>query len=142
MSAGADVTPDGIKKLVEAFTELGITAPQIEARIQRRLDAIRPAQVVMLRKIYTSLKDGMSEAADWFDAVVQPLAEPAKETAPTRSRGRPRKAESGGGGNDEGGGGEPGPSEPQPPPPRTPAHEDARRPDTAESQGGRRLSFD
>ena len=113
MSAGADVTPDGIKKLVEAFAEIGITSPQIEARIQRRLDAIRPAQVVMLRKIYTSLKDGMSESADWFDAVPQPLAEPTKEAAPTRSRGRPRKAESGGGGN-EGGGGEPGPGEPQP----------------------------
>ena len=56
MSAGANVTPDGIKKLVEAFTEFRVTSPQIEARIQRRLNAIRPAQVVMLRKIYTKFK--------------------------------------------------------------------------------------
>ncbi len=76
MHARADVTPEGIKRLIETFAELGITQPQIEARIQRRLDAIRPAQVVMLRKIFTSLKDGMSEPADWFEAV--PLAQPAE----------------------------------------------------------------
>jgi hypothetical protein len=75
MHARADVTPEGIKKLIATFAELGITQPQVEARIQRRLDAIRPAQVVMLRKIYTSLKDGMSEPADWFEAVPQPVGE-------------------------------------------------------------------
>ena len=112
MTQGADVTPDGIKKLVDAFAELGVTGPQIEARIQRRLDAVRPAQIVMLRKIYTSLRDGMSEVADWFDAVVAPLAEPPTETAPARSRGRPRKAESGGG--DKGGGGDKPPETPPP----------------------------
>jgi hypothetical protein len=76
MHAAADVTPDGIKKLVEAFAEMGVTQPQIEARIQRRLDAVRPAQIVMLRKVFMSLKDGMSEVADWFEAVVsQPTGE-------------------------------------------------------------------
>ena len=74
----------------------------------------------------------MSEAADWFDAVVQPLAEPAKETAPTRSRGRPRKAESGGGGN-EGGGGE----RARRPAPRSPPIRNGRP-----AASGRRLSFD
>jgi hypothetical protein len=96
MSASADVTPDGIRKLVEAFAELGISAPQIEARIQRRLDAIRPAQVVALRKIFTSLKDGMSEPLDWFEVNRPPLAEagPVPEAAaapaPRQRRGRPR----------------------------------------------------
>jgi hypothetical protein len=92
MHARADVTPEGIKKLIETFGELGITQPQIEARIQRRLDAIRPAQVVMLRKIYTSLKDGMSEPGDWFEAVQLVQAEgdaeqPADQQQPRR-RGR------------------------------------------------------
>jgi hypothetical protein len=86
MHARADVTPEGIKKLIETFAELGITQPQIEARIQRRLDAIRPAQVVMLRKIYTSLKDGMSEPADWFEAVV--LAQPEAEAQPPAQQQR------------------------------------------------------
>jgi hypothetical protein len=94
MYARADVTPEGIKRLIETFAELGITQPQIEARIQRRLDAIRPAQVVMLRKIYTSLKDGMSEPADWFEAVVlaQPEAE-AQQAQPQRRQRRTREPE-------------------------------------------------
>jgi hypothetical protein len=94
MNASADVSPEGIRKLVEAFAELGISAPQIEARIQRRLDAIRPAQVVALRKIFTSLKDGMSEPLDWFEVNRPPLAEsePAQQPtpAPRRTRARPR----------------------------------------------------
>ena len=114
MHARADVTPEGIKRLIETFAELGITQPQIEARIQRRLDAIRPAQVVMLRKIFTSLKDGMSEPADWFEAV--PLAQPAegedKPPAPQQQQRRQRRTR------------EPEPT-PTPSPPRTPAHMDA-----------------
>jgi hypothetical protein len=67
LHANADVSADGIKKLAEAFAKLGVSKEQIEARIQRRLETIRPAQVVQLRKIYASMNDGMSVAADWFD---------------------------------------------------------------------------
>jgi hypothetical protein len=96
MQAAADVTPDGVKKLIEAFAEFGVTVPQIETRIQRRLDAIRPAQIVILRKIFTSLKDGMSQPADWFDAIAgesQASSEdPAATTpAPAARRGRARR---------------------------------------------------
>jgi hypothetical protein len=71
LKASADTTPDGIKKLCEAFASVGVTKGQIEKRIQCRMDAIRPAQVVQLRKIYTSIRDGMSNAADWFDGQVK-----------------------------------------------------------------------
>lgn len=66
METAADVSPEGVRKLVEAFAGFGVTPAQLEARIQRRLDAIRPAQIVMLRKIWNSLRDGMSESGDWF----------------------------------------------------------------------------
>lgn len=98
MTARADTSPEGIKKMLDAFAEFNVTQPQIEARIQRRLDAIRPAQVVMLQKIYASLRDGMSDAADWFDAVPEPVGEdkpagsPAEPQQPRRGRGRPRNA--------------------------------------------------
>jgi hypothetical protein len=39
----------------------------IEKRIQRRLDAMTPALMVQLGKVYNSLKDGMSTIADWFE---------------------------------------------------------------------------
>ncbi len=67
MKAKADTSPEAIKKLVEAFSNLGVTKEQLEKKLQRRVDAIMPAQVVGLRKIYNSLKDGMSSPADWFE---------------------------------------------------------------------------
>lgn len=67
MKSTADTSPEAMLKLVAAFERYGVTKAQIEKRIQRRLDAITAAQVVSLRKIFTSLKDGMSAAADWFE---------------------------------------------------------------------------
>lgn len=55
-----------IRKLTEAMGKFGITPENIQDRYQCRLEAIRPAQIVELRKIYTSLKDGMSKPSDWF----------------------------------------------------------------------------
>lgn len=68
LHASADTSADGLKKLVAAFEKFGVTREQIEKRIQCRLDAIRPAQVVQLKKVYASLRDGMSAPADWFEA--------------------------------------------------------------------------
>jgi hypothetical protein len=67
MKAKADTSPEAMAKMLSAFEQFGISKAQIEARIQRRLDAIQPAQVVALKKIYASLRDGMSTPTDWFD---------------------------------------------------------------------------
>lgn len=67
LRANADVSEEGIKKLVAAFEPYGITRQQIEKRIQSRIDAIRPAQVIQLKKVYRSIKDGMSDPKDWFE---------------------------------------------------------------------------
>lgn len=65
----ADCSPEAMAKMVTAFEPFGVTKEQVEKRIQRRLDAIQPAQVVMLKRIYASLRDGMSSAQDWFDPI-------------------------------------------------------------------------
>lgn len=70
-----DVTPEGIKKMVEAFkAQFGVTKEQLEQRLQRRIDAVTPAQMAGLRKIFNSLKDGMSSAGDWFDSTTRKVA--------------------------------------------------------------------
>jgi len=69
LKAKADTSPEALKKLVSAFEELGVSREQIEKRIQRRLDSMTAAQLVQLRKIYNSLKDGMSSPANWFEVV-------------------------------------------------------------------------
>jgi hypothetical protein len=67
LTAKADVSPEGMKKMLKGFAQFGVTREQIEARIQRRLDAIQPAQVVGLRRVYASLRDGISVVSDWFE---------------------------------------------------------------------------
>lgn len=79
----ADTSPEAMVKMVEAFAVFGVTREHIEKRIQRRLDAIQPAQVVMLKRVYASLRDDMSSPGDWFDmddgaATAQPAATAAK----------------------------------------------------------------
>lgn len=85
MKAKADTSPEAQKKLVEAFAAFGVTKDQIETRIQRHLDAIQPAQVVALKKVYASLRDGMSTAADWFETAEQAPAEQQQATSRTES---------------------------------------------------------
>lgn len=68
LASSADVSPENIKKMLGAFeSKFGVTKDQIEKRIQRRIDAMQPAQMVALKKIYASLNDGMSKAEDWFE---------------------------------------------------------------------------
>lgn len=65
-NASADNSPEAQKKIVSAFEDMGVTKAMLEDHIQRRLDAIEPAQVVNLRKILLSIRDGMSSPGDWF----------------------------------------------------------------------------
>lgn len=81
LHAKADTSPEALKKLVEAFSSYGVTKDQIEKRIQRRLDTITPAQLIQLRKVYNSLKDGMSGPADWFEVVAAPVAQEKADPA-------------------------------------------------------------
>jgi hypothetical protein len=67
METSLEITPELLKSLVERFAAFGVTKDAIEKKIQRRIDAITPALLVNLKKIYNSLKDGMSSAADWFE---------------------------------------------------------------------------
>lgn len=92
MRAKADTSMEAMQKLVAAFEAFGVNKEQIEKRIQRRLDAIQPAQVVSLRKIYASLRDGMSAASDWFEpqAEAQPEAS-AQATATEKAKAAIKK---------------------------------------------------
>lgn len=77
--AHVDMTAEGLQKLVESFATYGVSKNQIEKRIQRRLDAIQPAQVLSLRNIYRSIRAGMSVPGDWFEPEVAAAALPAKK---------------------------------------------------------------
>lgn len=88
MHATADCSPEAMGKLVAYFAGVGVSREQIEARIQRRLDSIQPAQVVALRKIAQSLRDGMSAPSDWF---AQPEPEAKAPPPPPVAKGAAAK---------------------------------------------------
>ncbi len=87
LKAKADTSPEAMAKMLEAFAPFGVTKDHVEKRIQRRLDAITPAQVVSLKRIYASLRDDMSTPAEWFD-----MGEPAVTAETTASLDRVRAA--------------------------------------------------
>lgn len=87
LKAKADTSPEAMSKMVEAFAQFDVTREHIEKRIQRRLDAIQPAQVVALKRIYASLRDDMSTPGEWFD-----MGQPAVGPETTASLDRVRQA--------------------------------------------------
>lgn len=82
LNAKADTSPEAQLKLIEAFATFGVTKEQIETRIQRRLDAITAGQIVQLKKVYASLRDGMSKPEEWFKVAEKSAAARATEAGP------------------------------------------------------------
>lgn len=103
LKSKADTSPEAMAKMVEAFGEFGVSREQIEKRIQRRLDAISPAQVVGLKRVYASLRDDMSVPKDWFEFAEGSADTPSAGTANAlkaaattkRSKGTPAAPASG-----------------------------------------------
>jgi hypothetical protein len=58
---------DQIRKLVVAFDELGVKPEHIEKRLGHKLDVTIPQEIVTLRGIYKSIKDGMADRSQFFD---------------------------------------------------------------------------
>lgn len=67
LTANADTSSEAIKKLVATFKTFKVTPEMLQKRIGNKIESIRPAQLIGLRKIYISLKDDMSKVSDWFD---------------------------------------------------------------------------
>jgi len=56
-----------VRNMVSAFDTLGIKVNHLEKRLGHNLDAIIPQEIVTLKSIYKSIKDGMSKREDFFD---------------------------------------------------------------------------
>lgn len=79
------VPAEEIKKLVSAFEPLGVTAEQLRKRLGHNLESTIAAEIISLRKVYTSIKDGMSAVADWFDVEPAKNATDNKQTETVQS---------------------------------------------------------
>lgn len=56
-----------IKRMVVAFSELGVSVEHIEKRLGHNLDATIPAELVTLQTIFKTIKDGMGDRSQFFD---------------------------------------------------------------------------
>lgn len=67
LQSNTESLPERIQKLISAFTSYNITTQMLELRIGKNINAINNTELVSLRKIYQSIKDGMSNSSDYFD---------------------------------------------------------------------------
>lgn len=71
MEEQAKLEPGAVRKMVKAFEEAhGVSRAQIEAYIGHSLDSAMPQEVVKLRQIFVSIKDGYGKPSDYFKTVV------------------------------------------------------------------------
>jgi hypothetical protein len=67
LKTSVNITPDTAVKILESYASYGVTKLMIEARIQRKMDAITPQHVIQLRQILQAIKDGVGKPEDYFD---------------------------------------------------------------------------
>lgn len=67
-----------VKKMVTAFNDLGVKVEHLEKKLGHNLDATVPQEIVTLKSIWRSLKDGMAKREDFFD-IAGPKKEDTKE---------------------------------------------------------------
>ncbi len=58
-----------VNAMVEAFGKLNVDRKALEGYVGRSLDSVTPALLVRLRNVYKSIKDGIAQPSDYFDAV-------------------------------------------------------------------------
>lgn len=76
MTAHIGDLPSAIQKMVQVFDGMGVTKSQIEKRLRHRIEATNAAEIVGLRTIYESIRDGMGQPADYFEPEGQAVPEP------------------------------------------------------------------
>jgi len=67
-----------VKKMIVAFDEIGVKVEHLEKRLGHNLDATIPQEIVTLKGIYKSIKDGMATREDFFE-IASTKAADAKE---------------------------------------------------------------
>lgn len=82
-------TPEKIKTMVDWFqSEWNVSRGQIEEFIQRKVDAITPAQMTRLKSIANSLKDGMGKPEDYFPPTGETQPEGDSDTPDEKPKSR------------------------------------------------------
>lgn len=79
---------DRVKKMVMAFGEMGVSQEMIEKRLAHKMEATTDTELVGLRKIWTSIKDGFADRGEFFEVPAATTAAPAPEGAAQPDAGK------------------------------------------------------
>ena len=78
-----DTSAEAREALLKAFASMGVSKTMIEARIQRKMEAITADLVIDLRGVYASIRDGIGSIDDFFDREAKPIG--AAEEQPAKA---------------------------------------------------------
>lgn len=79
LAANLDLTTERIRDMVDKFkSEFKVTKEQLEVRIQRSVDAIKPAQFIALGKVFQSLKERLGKPEEFFPPIEAEQEKPEK----------------------------------------------------------------
>ncbi|MDR2488575.1 MAG: hypothetical protein LBD42_03675 [Desulfovibrio sp.] len=87
-SCGDVTLVDRVRKMSAVFQEYGVTTEMLERRLGHRLDATIEQDLVQLRSIYTSIRDGAAKREDFFDLVA---ASPECGQKPEQAKEEPKQ---------------------------------------------------
>lgn len=83
---------DRIRKMLPAFEEIGVSSAMIEKRFNKKLERLNEQELSMLRKIFTSIRDGFGKIGDHFDSAAETPADLRTETAPKEAASKTSRA--------------------------------------------------
>jgi hypothetical protein len=66
LASNVDRSPEAMAKLLDSFARLGVTRDAIEEKIGRKFTAITNAQIIMLKRIGVSIRDGIAPPSEYF----------------------------------------------------------------------------
>ena len=83
--AGGDVPViDRIRKMAVAFQDFGVTTEMLERRLGHKLDSAIEQELVQLRRIYNSIRDGAAKREEFFELGTTPGGQPDKKPEPPK----------------------------------------------------------
>jgi hypothetical protein len=99
-SGGDAPLVDRVRKMAAAFQEYGVTTEMLERRLGHKLDVTIEQELVQLRRIYTSIKDGAAKREEFFDlSAVSPesamAAQGGQESAQAKKKAPAQSAPAG-----------------------------------------------
>lgn len=131
--SGGDIPiADRIRKMVVAFQEYGVTTEMIERRLGHKLDSAIEQELIQLRRIYNSIKDGAAKREEFFEfsstAPAQPQPKPENPPVQQPTQAAPTQAPA------------PQVAQPEPPAPEQVQQSTILKPEGNGGTGGKRLT--